>query len=386
MQRGLIGRWKAIAVAAAALLVASVYAAEVQAKVLCGGDCNNDCEVTIDEVMTMVHAALTGGVGGCGNGDSNQDGTITVDEILTVVSGALQGCFGCLPPPFAVCGDGVVEDAAGEQCDDGGVCAGWSAGKACDAEEDCSGSAGVCIGGTRNLRGCLVDDEARACPGGICRKCRPQGGDGCAQNCTSETRVTFPFASEEGGEAGPIGSAATIFGQFVTIPLILGGQQVLSVGRARDGEPAPVAVRVEDFELPRIPVQNIACACIRPAEASTCGGALFDERDQLSPSCTAGFPGAVNCPADRPCAPVHGAGNAASGFIGCSGASARYSVDVIQDCNSVAGEPPFDPIIELTRDGNQAGSASMTLHAAIGTVIGLCTGSTPDYGPDQQFC
>ena len=48
--------------------------------------------MTVDEVDTLIAAALLGGVGGCRGGDINQDGGIQVDEILQAVNIALGGC------------------------------------------------------------------------------------------------------------------------------------------------------------------------------------------------------------------------------------------------------------------------------------------------------
>jgi YVTN family beta-propeller protein len=59
----------------------------------CVGDCDDDTEVTVDEVLTLVNIALgQDEPGSCGPGDMNGDDQITVDEILAAVSRALQGC------------------------------------------------------------------------------------------------------------------------------------------------------------------------------------------------------------------------------------------------------------------------------------------------------
>lgn len=60
---------------------------------LCAGDCGNDGEVSIDELVTMLNVALgNADVSVCGAGDANSDGEITVDELITAVSSALVGC------------------------------------------------------------------------------------------------------------------------------------------------------------------------------------------------------------------------------------------------------------------------------------------------------
>ncbi len=59
----------------------------------CPGDCNGDHEVTIDELVTLVQAALEGSApAACHAGDTNSDQTITIDEILAAVTRALSGC------------------------------------------------------------------------------------------------------------------------------------------------------------------------------------------------------------------------------------------------------------------------------------------------------
>ncbi len=61
----------------------------------CVGDCGNDDQVTVDEILTMVNIALGNvDVSECDAGDLSQDGQITVDEILTAVNNALNGCPG----------------------------------------------------------------------------------------------------------------------------------------------------------------------------------------------------------------------------------------------------------------------------------------------------
>jgi hypothetical protein len=59
----------------------------------CLGDCNDDREVTVNELITMVNIALgTANVSLCATGDTNGDGTITVNEIVAGVNNALNGC------------------------------------------------------------------------------------------------------------------------------------------------------------------------------------------------------------------------------------------------------------------------------------------------------
>jgi hypothetical protein len=86
----------------AALLLA-LSADPVRAQ--CPGDLNGDATVAIDELLTMVRAALygcplPGAVLSC-PGDLNDDGMVTIDEILRAVNAALNGCppQTATPPP-----------------------------------------------------------------------------------------------------------------------------------------------------------------------------------------------------------------------------------------------------------------------------------------------
>ena len=82
--------WLGLAVLAALWLMPGGLAL---AATTCTGDCANDGEVTIDELLTLVHLALGNSAPSeCLAGDGNQDGTITVDEILAAVNAALTGC------------------------------------------------------------------------------------------------------------------------------------------------------------------------------------------------------------------------------------------------------------------------------------------------------
>jgi cysteine-rich repeat protein len=114
--------------AAALAVLASASAAEAQ----CTGDCSNDGSVTVDEIIIGVNIGLgTAGVSSCLAFDSNGDGQVTVDEIVTAVSNALSGC------PVSACGDGKVDFAGGETCDDGNT----EDGDACPADcriEECT--------------------------------------------------------------------------------------------------------------------------------------------------------------------------------------------------------------------------------------------------------
>lgn len=95
----------------------------------CIGDCNQDGQVTIDELLAMVNIALDGvGVSACRAGDANGSGQIEVNEIIDAVNAALGGCSPTPSPtpvftpsptgtPASVCGNGRIEMP--ETCDDG---------------------------------------------------------------------------------------------------------------------------------------------------------------------------------------------------------------------------------------------------------------------------
>lgn len=59
----------------------------------CAGDCNLNADVTIDELLVMVNAAL-GSMqpAACLAGDANADGQITINEIIAAVNNSLNGC------------------------------------------------------------------------------------------------------------------------------------------------------------------------------------------------------------------------------------------------------------------------------------------------------
>jgi hypothetical protein len=85
--------------AAAAALATAVVDPGVQQVLLenricaCGGDCNCDFLVTVDEIITGVNIALgSAGVAVCPELDRDGSGTVTVDEIVTALNNALNGC------------------------------------------------------------------------------------------------------------------------------------------------------------------------------------------------------------------------------------------------------------------------------------------------------
>ena len=237
---------------------------------------------------------------------------------------------------FAQCGNGVVD--SGEDCDDGGTCLGGAnAGTHCTAESDCLGN-GMCVSGTKDRSACASDAD---CPGGRCTHCVPQGGDGCAANCTAEQDVHLPLlpgqlgacssgtnigeacirdADCHGGIAGVpsggcnslgltrIGSGLVIDSDSQPFPFPLDGmcdgganakeacnsdadcrggtcrqsQEVLTLGKQKEGQ-IPLVVKVASVRFPPIPVSTLQCGCVRGVAAKTCGGTLF-EVDGVTPT------------------------------------------------------------------------------------------------------
>ncbi len=59
----------------------------------CVGDCGNDGEVTIDEIILGANIALgSAPMGNCSAFDRSGDGRLTIDELIAGVNSALQGC------------------------------------------------------------------------------------------------------------------------------------------------------------------------------------------------------------------------------------------------------------------------------------------------------
>ena len=60
---------------------------------VCVGDCNDDGQVTVDDLLIMVNIALgLAPFAECPAGDSSGDDMITIEDILIAVSNALNGC------------------------------------------------------------------------------------------------------------------------------------------------------------------------------------------------------------------------------------------------------------------------------------------------------
>lgn len=363
--RNRFGRALPAAAVAFGALLAIVSPAAAQD---CIGDCNTSGDVTVDEVVTMVNLALTGGTTGCTAADGNADGSVTVDEIITAVNNALTGCPAT---GEATCGNGVVE--SGEDCDDGGICIGSSnAGTACDAESDCTGN-GVCVGGTAAGAACADDTT---CGGGTCLRCRPFGGDSCAANCTNETSIAYdlvPGMTDELGTSIESGTSGVVVYSILDLALPLTGGLVATVGKERDGA-IPVVIRATDVEFPAIEVLSLACACVQGSASKTCGGVTFEaDGITLANDCTAD---PTDCPTDRPCTFQHGPGNTSAGVVGCNGLEGiNLDAELAEETLTIAASGTGGP-----------GSAKLVTSIGIGLVLGRCTGTGAEYGPDGQFC
>ena len=205
-------RIASMGVALALMLFGPAWIASAQDS--CAGDCDAGGEVAINELVLCVNIALgSATVSSCDSCDVSGDGSVAINELIAAVNAALAGCT-----PVGgteVCGDGAM-NVDGETCDDG----------------------------------------------------NNQSGDGCAANCTIETRRVT--------ELDPARAKATAQVRSLAIPLQLAGTQTLTVGTARDtavkgkdgsvlfqpGE-IPVILKADDVKFEPIPVFGLACACVR---------------------------------------------------------------------------------------------------------------------------
>ena len=83
-----------LAVLALAVLVVALSTRRAAASFPCAGDCSDDGNVTVEELVTGVTIALgTAEVGACAPLDLNGDGAVTINELIKAVSKALGTCF-----------------------------------------------------------------------------------------------------------------------------------------------------------------------------------------------------------------------------------------------------------------------------------------------------
>ena len=79
-------------IARALTVVAFIHIAAVEA-LACGGDCNDDGDVTVNELIAAVNVALeTSPITACVAVDTSGDGMVTVNEVVAAVNNALYGC------------------------------------------------------------------------------------------------------------------------------------------------------------------------------------------------------------------------------------------------------------------------------------------------------
>lgn len=120
------------------------------------------------------------------------------------------------------------------------------------------------------------------------------GGDGCASNCTRETRRSFPLDPSRSRAFTQLRSFA------VNIPLE--GLVVFTTGKpGADNGDIPLVVRVPDLRFDPIRVPGVACTCVRPRE--------FPETFEFGP------------------------GNVALGILHCGSQGFSFDVSVVQDHN-----------------------------------------------------
>lgn len=124
----------------AMLCCAATHATSVRAQ--CVGDCGNDGQVSLADLVTATRIALGEGAS-CAPADRDGDG-VTIDDVVAAVNVAVGGCSlpatptatpsptatrtpeGPTPTAVAGCGDGSVDSGGGETCDDGNTIEGDS--------------------------------------------------------------------------------------------------------------------------------------------------------------------------------------------------------------------------------------------------------------------
>jgi hypothetical protein len=356
--------------ASLALLALLASAVARPARAACLGDCNGDCQVTVNEIITIVNIVLGNlDISVCPRGSLPDIPVIS--DIIQVINNALLGCpAGSCP---SACGNGRVD--GGEDCDDGGTCIGGSnAGSSCTADTQCSGD-GVCDDGSHLGYACAADGD---CPDARCVRCKTFGGDGCAANCTMETDIDFPLVSGVPTTSGtsdlmPGTSGAVIHGDILTIPLPFSGSEKLTVGKLGSDGTVPFVIKAANVSIPKIEVSTLGEACVRAVALETCGGTVFEADGSESPSCGLGFIEA-DCPPDKPCTSAYGPGNSASGVLACGGAGLPgIDVNVSQDAGGT-GLP--GPILRTVSGTGPAGSARLLNSVSITSQVGI----------DPEFC
>ena len=59
---------------------------------ICLGDCSDDVQVTVDELMTGINIVLGEAGAACAAFDPDRDGKVTVVDVVNAIDNALHGC------------------------------------------------------------------------------------------------------------------------------------------------------------------------------------------------------------------------------------------------------------------------------------------------------
>jgi hypothetical protein len=327
----------------------------------------------------------------------------------------------------------------------------------CCSNSSCTGAndGGVCLAGDKAGAACTQNSD---CPSSTCVRCKvyegkiPDTNSFCAANCTFESSLVFnlkPGEPDPNTLIAPGTSGAVVHGEVLSLPLPIGngclggskaGQpctmasdcpqgvcapatQTFGVGKVSADGSIPLVIKAASVFFPQIDVGGLACACVRGVSQKSCGGTAFEaDGTTETPFCTDNFgvcdptthtcgqattpkvsctqnsdcEGDTFCTAAgrNPCAFVHGDGNSASGFAGCSAAGlAAPNYDFSQDAGGCSNPPactertPLPPVIVFHGPAGAAGSALLLNTTAIGTAIGSCSGTDQSvYGPDGEIC
>jgi len=229
-----------------------------------------------------------------------------------------------------------------------------------------------------------------------------RGGANDAKPCTAAAECPDGRCIPE--VLDPTTTGAFINDGVIDLALPIAGQQVLVVGGIRDGIITGV-IKAAGSSLPRVKVGRLACACTRSAAVKTCGGTTLNDDGSVATNCTPDYTaGDSVCTGKKPCAFVHGPGNAVTVVVGCNGL-AGTDLLFTQDAGMKPGEIPppqptpqlnsKPPIIELSGNGGP-GSAIQLNSSALGITSNgpnsadKCVDTTkpphPDFGPDGLFC
>lgn len=391
---------------AALLLVAAGFAGDA-ARAVCVGDCNDDGKVIISEVQRCVNIKNNPAtIDTCRNADQNNDGTVTQSEVDNCISSFLDaascaqvdatptpqstltptqtpsitvtntitptltptntatGVQFTIPPTHTptntftptntpsltpvptstptitatatasltpsltptvgeqLCGDGIIQSP--EECDDGGSC----------------------VGGDNNGQKCPAGQAS--VPGGVnCGAagiCEAFGGDGCANNCTTESVRRFTFSGEACSGGPQPGQFCTNYGETGTVATQATAQCGLNGTCAGVGECLAPVERLGQS----CPVTTNSLVCLSgAAKGRQCSGASFSSgkndcrvcpsgadagKPCDSPPGTNGCAGGVACPT-LVCATGAKVGNACTEATKVANCGAGVTCSTILVCN-----------------------------------------------------